>query len=141
MPNLISIDDVRNKNKDLLLTDKIEDLEIETCIIDATDTVMTRLNEVFEEPIDDALVTPAIKLCIKLIACANCIRDNYSDNERALMVAKDYHSEATANIKSIVAGNKLQKVGVKPYRKSVSYSSSYDNFSAHFITKVSCKYR
>ena len=141
MPLLITIDDVRNKNKDLLLTDKILDSDIETCIIDATETVMTRLNEVFDEPINDLNVTSAMKLCIKLIASSNCIRDNYSDNEMGLSVANSYFNEAQNNIKSIVAGNKLQKQGILPHKRTVSYDSVSDNSNNTIIDRMNCYYR
>ena len=138
---LITIDDVRNKNKDLLLTDKITDLEIETCIIDATETVMTRLNEVFDLPIPDDNATTAMKLCIKLIAVSNCIKDNYSDNEMALSVSKDYFNEASNNIKSIISGNKLQKQNILPHKRSVSYQSEADVNSINYIDSINTKYR
>lgn len=138
---LISVDDVRNKNKDLLLTDKIEDSEIESCIIDATETVMTRLNEVFDLPIPDDKVTSAMKLCIKLIAVSNCIKDNYSDNKEALDLSKDYFNEAEKNIKSIIAGNKLQKQNVLPHKKSISYKQDVDIQSDNFISYINTKYR
>lgn len=141
MSFLITIDDVRNKNKDLLLTDKIDDSEIETCIIDSTETVMTRLNEVFDLPIPDDKVTTAMKLCIKLIAVSNCIRDNYADNEMALSVAKDYSKEAEINIKSIIAGNRLQIQSILPHKRTVSYKQDTDIQSDNFINSINCKYR
>jgi hypothetical protein len=82
-----------------------------------------------------------MKLCIKLIAVSNCIKDNYSDNEMALSVAKDYFNEASNNIKSIISGNKLQKQNIFPHKRSLSYKSDRDLSSDKFISSLNYKYR
>ena len=138
---LITIQDVRNKNTDLLMTSKISNTAIETCIIDATETVMTRLGEIFTLPIPDEKITPAIKLCIKLFASANCIKDQYSDSETAVSIANSYINEAEKNLKSIVQGNKLQVSEIKPFRRVITYKQNTDFQSDNYINQVNQKYR
>lgn len=140
MPFLIDVEDVRKRNKDLLSTDDIIDSEIEEAISDAQITVFTRLNESFEEPIPEPLITDSIKLCIKLIACSILIEANYSKHEEAILIAKRYYLEAQNNLKSIVNGNRLQKEGIQPYQRAISYASSIDERSNTYLQNIRCKY-
>lgn len=137
----LTTDDIRNKNKDLLLTDAITDDEIETALTDAKATVKMRLGEIFDSTITDAQFSSDLELCQKLIAASTLIKDNYTDNKEALEVARDYYSEANSNIKSLVSGNKLQKSEILPFRKSVSYKSDVDTQADTYITNISTKYR
>lgn len=140
MPFLIDVEDVRKRNKDLLSTDDIIDSEIEEAISDAQITVFTRLNESFEEPIPEPFITDSIKLCIKLIACSILIEANYSKHEEAILIAKRYYLEAQNNLKSIVNGNRLQKEGIQPYQRAISYASSIDERSNTYLQNIRCKY-
>lgn len=140
MPFLIDVEDVRKRNKDLLSTDDIIDSEIEEAISDAQITVFTRLNESFEEPIPEPVITDSIKLCIKLIACSILIEANYSKHEEAILIAKRYYLEAQNNLKSIVNGNRLQKEGIQPYQRAISYASSIDERSNTYLQNIRCKY-
>ena len=137
----LTIDDVRNKNKSLLMTDAISDEEVQTAMDDAKGTVKIRLGEIFDSGITDEQFNSDIELCQKLLTASTLIKDNYPDNKEAIDVARDYYSEANANIKSLTAGNKLQKEGVLPYRKTASYKAESDTRADTYISNLNTKYR
>lgn len=138
----IDEDAVRNKNKDLLLTDKILTAEVETAIADAKQIVLTRTYEFFDTSIVDSYFTPAMNIAVKLIACAILLRDNYSSDELALKLADSYYSEANTLIKSIVKGKELSKVtGVTKLDNPRSFTSATDTRTSNFSAKLNSKYR
>lgn len=138
----IDEDAVRNKNKDLLLTDKILTAEIETAIADAKQIVLTRTYETFDTSIADSSFTDAMNIAVKLIACSQLIRDNYSSDELALKLAESYTKEANDLIKSIVKGKELSKVdGVTKFDTVRVYRTNIDNRANDYSDKMKSYYR
>lgn len=138
----IDEDAVRNKNKDLLLTDKILTAEIETAIADAKQIVLTRTYETFDTSISDSSFTDAMNITVKLIACSQLIRDNYSSDELALKLADSYTKEANDLIKSIVTGKELSKVdGVTKFDTVRVYRTNSDNRANDYSDKMKSYYR
>lgn len=138
----IDEDAVRNKNKDLLLTDKILTAEIETAIADAKQIVLTRTYETFDTSIADSSFTDAMNIAVKLIACSQLIRDNYSSDELALKLAESYTKEANDLIKSIVTGKELSKVdGVTKFDTVRVYRTNIDTRANDYSDRLKDYYR
>lgn len=138
----IDEDRVRNKNKDLLLTDKISAEEIEQAITDSKDIFLTRIYETFDTTINDSQFTNAMNIAVLLLTCSTLIRDNYSDQEQALSVAKEYSLEVDKIVKSIITGRELAKVsGVTHADKSRSIRTNSDDLANSFSSKIKDYYR
>jgi hypothetical protein len=138
----VSVEDVRDKNKSLLLTDGIADSEIQTAISEATIHLKTRMYESLDSDISDSDITVQGWMCVKLLAASYLIRDNYSDNEKALELAKSYYSEANTLITAMVKGSKKTVSGeVKFTNKAYSYQDPIDVSSSDYRTKIRDRYR
>lgn len=138
----IDEDAVRNKNKDLLLTDRILSAEVVTAIADSKQIVLTRTYEFFDTEIVDSYFTAAMNIAVKLIACSQLIRDNYSSDELALKLAESYTTEANALIKSIVTGKELSKVeGVTKFDTVRVHRTNIDNRANDYSDKMKSYYR
>lgn len=130
-------DRVRNKNKDLLLTDKISRTEIEQSILDSKRTFLARIYENYDTVIDDTKFNDTMNLGVLLITCATLIFDNYSDQEQALKVAESYNKQASDLIKSIIKGRELAKTdGVSQFDKVRSIRTNADNRANDFSNRL-----
>lgn len=121
----IPIMDVRNKNKDLLLTDGISDKDIEDKINEAiTDTL-----ELVGETIDDTTINDdncpnALKSAIILMAASDAICDNYVDSPSAIKIAEMHKLRAKEKIQAIIAGKRRLK-GIKKQDSPLSVPFAY----------------
>lgn len=139
----VSIDDVRNKNKALLMTDVISDEEIEQALFDTKQILKTRLEEEFEYSSNSEVTnTQSFGICHKLKACSHLIRDNYPQDAEALEVAKSYDSEAEKAIKSIINSRELKKdKNISSVKRSRSYKTDSDIRAERFICRIQRDYR
>lgn len=144
MTLLVSIEDIRNKNKDLLNTDGIPDEDIETAITDAQIDIFNALGGIYDETAIDTSNCPDIlKLAIKFLASGNLIIDNYPDQPESLKVGIDYKSSAMKSIKNIVDGNRrlnLAKDNTPLSMPSASYTSYTDKATRRAINKAQNSY-
>jgi len=137
----ISILDVRNKNKDLLLTDGIADSDIQEKIDNAIITVFSEIGETLDDTlIDDSNCPADIKLVIILTAASDAIIDNYVDMPNAIKIAEMYLSKAKTTISAIVAGRRrfsqLQKQKA-PLSVPFDYiKDDLDNRIDSYISKI-----
>lgn len=141
----ISILDVRNKNKDLLLTDGIPDTDIQEKIDEAIITVFSQIGETLDDTlIDDSNCPADIKLCIILVAASDAIISNYVDSDQAIKIAEMYSLRAKTSISAIVAGKRrfsqLQKQQT-PLSIPFDYiQDDLDNRIDNYISRINNNY-
>lgn len=134
----ITVDDVRAKNKALLMTDAIEDSDIEQALLDTKLLLKTRLEEEFEYSSDSQVTsTQSFDICHKLKACSHLIRDNYPQDADALEVAKSYNDEAEKAIKSIINSREMTtSKNISSVKRSRSYKTDSDIRADKFIRRI-----
>jgi len=123
----ITVSDVRNKNKDLLLTAGIPDNDIEDKINEAIISVLGQIGETLDDSlIDDSNCPADIKLCIILVAASDAIISNYVDSDQAIKIAEMYSLRAKSSIQAIVTGRR-RLLGTQKQQTPLSIPFAYIN--------------
>lgn len=143
---LITVLEVRNKNKEFLLTDTILDSEIEDQIKESQITVFNRIGGLYDDTQINSTNCPKdLKLCFKLLTAGSLILSNYPDKPNAVTVAKEYRQEAFDNLKSILSEERrlknLPKDNTPAIVPFLSVSNDIDDKADTFISNLDNYYK
>lgn len=143
---LITVLEVRNKNKGFLLTDTISDADIEEVILESQTTVFNRIGGLYDDTQINSTNCPKdLKLCFKLLAAGDLIITNYPDKPNAVTVGQGYRKDAFDDLKSILSEERRLKNLPKDNTPAVvpflSVSNDIDDKADTFISNLDNYYK
>lgn len=129
MPLLISVSDVRNKNKEYLLTDGISDETIESTITDVQIKVFNKVGHLYDFSEITAETCPdEIKLAIKDWSAGQLLIDEFEDNELATKKGSMYREDALSLLSNIVKGERrFKQLKKQEQRNTVASNIVFSN--------------
>lgn len=138
-------EDIRIKNRPLLMTSHIIDSDITDARVEAFQTVQERLEGFYDLSSYSADEMPsAIALYTKNIAAGNLIISNYPDNQDAIKVGEMLRNEAFTNIKAIIDRQKRLNIPLSTNESELKFSYTPDCVETHvndFIDSARQRYR
>jgi hypothetical protein len=107
MTLFVSVSDVRNKNKEYLMTDGISDETIESTITDVQIKVFNKVGHLYDfSEITTETCPDEIKLAIKDWSAGQLLIDEFDDNEQATKKGTIYREDAISLLSNIVKGSR-----------------------------------